>query len=202
MIRDDSRNEANLINALSVQFSEQEAEALAVLLLRSCQSDSITYEEIKIDPELKDDIIMLAFEERVLLPMKSRRGSAWEDRILGFAENERYHIPRIVRFLVKNAQETGRWEIRHALEQSLEEAGETNVNGTISYLQTLIDRSPRFELEVGIMQTIGTELKLEIDMHDTLDRFVRCGIISPRTQRSLHTGFSKYELNPCLYWKM
>lgn len=201
MTQETSKNTVNLIKALSGQFSEQEAKDLAVVLSGSCQSDSIIYEEIEIDPELKDDIIMLAFEERVLLPMKSWRGSAWEDRILSFAENERYHIPRIVRFLVKNAQETGRWEIRHALEQSLEEAGETNVNGTISYLQTLIDRSPRFELEVGIMLTIGTELKLEIDMHDTLDRFVRCGIISPRTQRSLHTGFSKYELNPCLYWK-
>ncbi len=51
------------------------------------------------------------------------------------------------------------------------------------------------------MRAIAAEMGLEMDIHDTLDRFVRCGILSPQTQRSLHTGFSKYEMNPSLYWK-
>ena len=59
----------------------------------------------------------------------------------------------------------------------------------------------KHEIEVGIMQMVSTKLELEMDMHDTLDRFVRCGIMSPRTQRTIHTGISWYELNPCLYWK-
>ena len=61
--------------------------------------------------------------------------------------------------------------------------------------------APRYELEIGVIQAVRAELGIEIDMHDMLDRFVRCGIASPRTGRSLHTGSAKYELNPCLYWE-
>jgi hypothetical protein len=191
----------NLVEALNKQFSAKEAQSLAKLLSCSFRTDSIIYEDIELDDKVKDDIILIACEERILLPMKSMRGSAWEDRILNFTEDERYHMPRIVRFLVVKAEETGQWITAEAIGIALEEAGEPNVKAMVSYLEALKTRAPRYELEVGVMQAVGSELSLEMDMHDTLDRFVRCGIVSPRTQRSLHTGFSKYEINPCLYWK-
>ncbi len=188
-----------LAKALSNQFSPEEAQCLAQILSCSCQTDSISYDDLDLDPDVKDDMILLAYEVRILLPMKSRRGSAWEDRILTFEEAERYQLPRIVRFLIEGAKDTGEWNTESALMKSLKEAGEDQLEEIISYLNKLMERAPKFELEVGVMQAIAAELGLEIDMHDTLDRFVRCGILSPRTQRSLHTGFSKYEMNPSLY---
>ncbi len=192
---------SNLVVSLSNQFSAEEARDLAKLLSCSCQTDSITYEELDLDDEVKDDIILLAYEERVLLPMKSRRGSAWEDRILAFTEGERYHLPRIVRFLIEDTQKSGQWKIEEAVGKALDEAGENDVTVMVDYLNHIKKLAPRYEVEVGVMQAICNELDLNIDMHDTLDRFVRCGIMSPRTQRSLHTGISIYEMNPCLYWK-
>ncbi|MBT4511930.1 MAG: hypothetical protein HOC20_06960 [Chloroflexi bacterium] len=192
---------ANVAEALSKQFSLEEARCLAQILSGSFMADSISYDDLDLDPDMKDDMILLAYEKRILLPMKSRRGSAWEDRILTFEETERYHLPRVVRFLIENAKDTGEWNTEPALIKALEEAGEDQIEAIISYLNKLMKRAPKFELEVGVMQAIAAELGLEIDMHDTLDRFVRCGILSPRTQRSLHTGFSKYEMNPSLYWK-
>ncbi|NQT73692.1 MAG: hypothetical protein HQ553_13130 [Chloroflexi bacterium] len=192
---------SNLVESLSNQFSADEARDLARLFSSSCQADSITYEELDLDAEVKDDIILLAYEERVLLPMKSRRGSAWEDRILAFTEDERYHLPRVVRFLIEDARKSSQWNIDLAIGKALGEAGENNVNNMVDYLNRVKKLSSKYEVEVGVMQVICNELNLNIDMHDTLDRFVRCGIMSPRTQRSLHTGISIYEMNPCLYWK-
>jgi len=42
---------------------------------------------------------------------------------------------------------------------------------------------------------------MDLDMHDMLDRLVRCGVASPATQRSLYTGAAKFEMHPCLYWE-
>ena len=192
---------SNLVAALSNQFRADEARDLATLLSCVCKADSITYEELDLNDDVKDDTILLAYEERALLPMKSRRGSAWEDRILNFTEDERYHLPRVVKFLVKGAHEKGSWNVDESIGKVLEESGENDVARMVGYLNELITMAPKHEIEVGIMQMVSTKLELEMDMHDTLDRFVRCGIMSPRTQRTIHTGISWYELNPCLYWK-
>jgi hypothetical protein len=189
-----------LTNALSGRFGVEEASNLAVLLLRCCCNDSICYDEIDIHPELKDDIILQVYEERLLLPVRSLRGSAWEDRILTFADGERYHMPRVVKLLVERAGETGEWDSAHSLREVLRESGEKDVDGIVGFLAELITIAPRYEVEIDVMQTVRAELGMDIDMHETLDRFVRSGIMSPRTHRSLHTGKAKYEINPCLYW--
>lgn len=189
-----------MTDALRRRFAAEEASNLAVLLSRCCCNDSICYEEVDISPELKDDIILQAYEERLLLPMRSLRGSAWEDRILTFADEERYHVPRVVKLLVERAGETGEWDSVHALRGVLRESGEKDVDGIMGFLAELKSIAPRYELEIHVMQTVRAELGMDIDMHETLDRFVRSGIMSPRTHRSLHTGIAKYEINPCLYW--
>ncbi|MDY6911100.1 MAG: hypothetical protein SVM79_01895 [Chloroflexota bacterium] len=197
----DSEALSLLTDALSNQFSDEEASNLAKLLSCCCQADSISYEEIDIGSEWKDDVILLAYEERVMLPMKSLRGSAWEDRVLTFSERERYHMPRVVRFLVARAQRSGQWFVDDAIEKVLEEAGERQIQAMVGFFTRLKSVAPKYELEAGLMQSVKNELGLGLDMHDSIDRFVRCGIISPCTQRSLHTGFSLYQVNPCLYWK-
>ena len=111
-----------LTDALSGRFAAEEASNLAVLLSRCCCSDSICYEEIDIHPELKDDIILQAYEERLLLPMRSLRGSSWEDRILTFTDDERYHLPRVAKLLVERAWETGEWDSACALREVLRES--------------------------------------------------------------------------------
>ena len=191
---------SNLIHALNKRFVSEEAEKLAQILSCGCDNDSIFYDDIDITPEVKDDLILLAYEERMLLPMKSRLGSAWEDRILSFTEEERYHMPRIVKFLIRKAQSCGEWNCSYAVEEALVEAGENNIKEMKRFLNRLIEMAPKYELDIEIIMAIKNELGFNMDMHDILDRFVRCGIMSPRTGRSLHTGSAKYEINPCLYW--
>jgi len=192
---------SRLSGALSVRFNGEEAGDMAVLLSQCCCGDGICYAEIDIGPGLRDEIVLLACEERLLLPIKSLRGSAWEDRILNLDDNERYRMPRVVKLLVEKADETGEWDLDYALGKALDEAGESDIEGMLRFLHELIAMAPRYEVEVDVMQAVRAELGIEMDMHETLDRFVRSGIMSPRTNRSLQTGSAKYELNPCLYWE-
>lgn len=191
----------NLTHALAARFSSDEARNLAYLLATACRGDSVSYDEIDIPAEIKDDVILLAYEERMLLPMKSIRGSAWEDRILNFADDERYHLPRVVRFLVEAAARAAKWSPDDASTAAMTEAGEPYAREMTQYLNLIKETAPTCQVEIGAMQAISGEMDVAIDMHDTLDRFVRCGIMSPRTQRSLHAGTAKFEVNPCLYWK-
>ncbi|MFO8010078.1 MAG: hypothetical protein R6U89_04600 [Dehalococcoidia bacterium] len=190
----------NLIRALSAYFSQEEAHNIAVILSCCVRDDGIRYNDIGIVPEQKDEIILLAYEERLLLPVKSIRGSAWEDRILNFAENERYHLPRVVKLLALRAEESGLWDCDYAIREALKEAGNQDVEQTVSFLNTVIKMAKNNRMKVSEMQVLQTDLGIDLDMHDTLDHFVRCGIMSPVTQRSLHAGSPMYELNPCMNW--
>ncbi|MFA4836242.1 MAG: hypothetical protein WC749_09265 [Dehalococcoidia bacterium] len=192
---------SNLAHALSNRFSVEESAYLARVLSEACRRESITYEEIDIPPDWKDDIILLAYEERMLLPMKSLRSSAWEDRILSFTEKELYHLPRVMRFLVPRAEETSDWHPEYALAKVLQEAGDNRVQETIDFLSKLKTVAPRCKLEAGRMQSVGADLGLVIDMHDCIDRFVRCGIMSACTQSSLRSGLAEYEINRSIYWE-
>lgn len=196
------RNEEKLrlAKALSNQFPEEEAINLAKVLSQAYRRESISYDEIDVALDLKDDIILLAYEERMLLPMKSLGGSAWEDRILNLSEGERYHLPRVVRFLVAEAEETGQWHPAFAIARVLKEAGEGRVEETADFLNRLREMAPRYRLEAGLMQAVSLELGLDLDMHDSIDRFVRCGIMSACTRRSLRLNIAEYEINRCLYW--
>ncbi|MBM3132758.1 MAG: hypothetical protein FJZ95_06985 [Chloroflexi bacterium] len=191
---------SRLAKVLEKRYSAEEASCLAAMLRFGCRKDSISYSEIEIDPQVKDDMILLAYEERMLLPMKSIRGSAWEDRILDYSDHERYNMPLVVRLLVGNAEETGEWAPESAARKALIEVGESRVPEVLRLLAELQPMASQ-GIEAGVMQAVAQRLGIELDMHDTIDRFVRCGIISPKTQRSLHSGFAKYEMNPCLSWR-
>ncbi len=190
---------ARLNKAMSPQFPQEECQHLAKALSLACETESITYDEIDVPEGWKDDILLVAYEERLLLPMKSRRGSAWEDRVQIFSDGEVYNVPRVVRGIVSRAEATASWDTEYAVAQALQEAGEDRTEEIVHLLNTLMETASDCRIDVERMQTAA--LGLDIDMHDTLDRFVRCGIMSACTQGSLRTGLPEYEINRCLYWK-
>jgi hypothetical protein len=45
-------------------------------------------------------------------------------------------------------------------------------------------------------------LEIALDLHDVIDLFVICGIISSCTRGPMTTGLVWYEINACLYWNL
>jgi hypothetical protein len=190
----------NLFNALLKLFSESDAFLLTELLKDNLYKETIRYEEIDIVESQKKDLILLAFEERILILVKSRSGPAWEDKILGFRKEGRYFIPPVVKAIVDTMCETGVPSCDTAVRKTLTNVTQGNRSGFIKLLQTIIKHAGNYTFEAGLLEIFFREADMDGDLHDIIDIFVIYGIMSPCPQKSLITGLSWFEINSTLYW--
>lgn len=191
---------SNLFNALLNFFSETDAFLLAKLLKDNLYKETIRYQEIDIVESQKKDLILMAFEERVLIPVKSRSGPAWEDKILDFRKDGHYFIPSFVKAMVNTICETGKPSCDTAVRKTLTHVIQEDLSGFIKLLQTIMKHAYNYVFETGLLNIFFKETVVDGDLHDIIDIFVICGMISPCPQKSLMTGLSWYEINPTLYW--
>ncbi len=192
--------ENNLFNALLKLFSESDSFLLTELLKDNLYKETIRYEEIDIVESQKKDLILLAFEERILILVKSRSGPAWEDKILGFRKEGRYFIPPVVKAIVDTMCETGVPSCDTAVRKTLTNVTQGKRSGFIKLLQTIIKHAGNYTFEAGLLEIFFREADMDGDLHDIIDIFVIYGIMSPCPQKSLITGLSWFEINSTLYW--
>lgn len=190
----------NLFNALLNWFPKSDAFFLARLLDNHLHKETICYHEIEAAERQKKDLILMAFEERIMIPVKSRGSSAWEDRILDFANEGRYFIPPVVKAIVNTIYETGKPSCDTAVRTTLTNVNQEDIGGFIQLLQTIMKHAGNYTFETGLLKIFFNEISMDSDLHDVIDIFVFFGIMSPCPQRSLMTGLSWYEINSTLYW--
>ncbi|MFZ5564374.1 MAG: hypothetical protein ACOZBW_09995 [Thermodesulfobacteriota bacterium] len=53
------------------------------------------------------EVVLLAWEWKLLLPRRSRQCAEWDDRVMRFEADEYYEMPNIVGFLLDGAAQTG-----------------------------------------------------------------------------------------------
>ena len=190
----------NLLNALLNFFSKTDAFLLAELLKDNLHKETIRYDEINIKESQKKDLILLAFEERILIPVKSRSGPAWEDKLLDFRNDGHLFIPPVVKAIVNTIYDTGKPCCDAALRKTLENVIQEDVGAFIKLLQAIMKHTDNYIFETGLLDIFFKESVVDSDLHDIIDIFVIYGIMSPCPQRSLMTGLSWYEINSTLYW--
>jgi hypothetical protein len=82
--------------------------SLAQILAYVSKKGRVTFHEVEETVgDNAEEVLLLGNEWRLILPMRTRRTSSWEDRLLLFDPVELYEVPNIVRYLVENASETG-----------------------------------------------------------------------------------------------
>ena len=192
--------EKNLLNALLNFFSKSDAVLLAELLKDILCKEAIRYEEIDIAESQKNDLLLLAFEERILIPFKSRSGPAWEDKILDFRKRGHYFIPPVVKAILDTMCETGEPCCDTAVRKTLTNVIQEDTGGFIKLLQTIMKHAGNYTFETGLLEIFFRKAAMDCDLHDIIDIFVICGIMSPCPRKSLMTGLAWYEINPILYW--
>ena len=142
----------------------------------------------------------MAFEERILIPLKSRSGPAWEDRLLDFRDEERYFIPPVVKAMVNTIYDIGEPSCDTAVRKTLGNVIQKDICGFIELLQTTMKHANNYFFETGLLEIFFKASAVDSDLHDIIDMFVIYGIISPCPRKSLMTGLSWYEINSTLYW--
>ena len=100
---------------------------LASVLDHASKKGSISYGEVeKIVNDNAEDVLLLGNEWRLLLPVRTLKSAAWEDRLLVAKPEELYEVPNVVRYLAEDASRTGHWNPEHAITELFREMGEPN----------------------------------------------------------------------------
>jgi len=191
-----------LKDALTSFMKADDAARMAQLLGAIIRSGKITYEEAKaIVGEDIEDILILGYGWRLLLPVRDAKAGDWEDKILTAQPGEIYQSVNVVKHLVRNASQTGRWDPEVAIAEAFKDIGEPEIDK----VQTLVSR---IGSEAKGRRISGIQIKrlcTELDLGDRVDPLLSelkaCGIISPKLSSltdSSRVGTPIYELNPCL----
>jgi len=177
-------------------------QALAEALAEGAEQGRVSYDQVfqKVGEET-EEVLLSANEWRMLLPVASSRGAAWEDRILRSSSGEWYEFPGVIVSLVNEAQETGEWKPKEAVSSIFKEMGCGSWETMPGLVKRLFEVS-RYGLvsaaQIGVVcRTCGMEGKVDL----LIAGLKGAGVMSPKLSsfaQVAQSGSPLYELNPSL----
>ena len=195
-----------LEKALSGLLSHGElTNRLAQVLARASKRGRISYQEVdKIANDNAEDVLLLGNEWRLLLPVRTLKSAAWEDRLLIAKPKELYEVPNIVRYLAEDASKTGRWEAGHALAELFRDMGEPNWEQIPELVERLEKQAKDYRITASQIKTACNELGLGDRVDALIAGLKGSGVMSPKLSslaEVARAGPPLYELNPSLFVK-
>ena len=182
------------------QFPEYDARLLDYFFDRHAADTSLSYEQIDLARSEKNDLILLGYQQRLLIPSKTSAGPAWEERNIDFAAYSTYVIPPVIRQIPVVFSKKGFICLETLLNLIVADGAAEEVKKLSHLLDTIMTHSTGFKFETGLLKLFYDQLTLKFDLHHTIDLFVINGIMSPCPRKSLMTGLSWYEISPALFW--
>lgn len=192
-----------LKNALTSFMKADDATQIAQILDMVVTNGRASYEEIKaIIGDNVEDILMLGYGWRLLLPARASKAGDWEDRIILAQPGEIYQTTNVVKHLVRNASQTGRWDPETAIVEAFKDIGEPEID-KIQVLVARIGFEAKGHRVSGLqIKSLCTELDLGDRVDPLLSELKACGIISPKLSSlgdPSRVGTPIYEINPSLF---
>jgi hypothetical protein len=199
----------NLENALRWLLKSSElASCLALVLGRASKMGRISYQEVdKVVNDKAEDVLLLGSEWRLLLPVRTVKSAAWEDRLLLCKPEESYEVPNIIRYIVEGAGKTGYWNTADAIIRLFKEMGEP----AWERMPKLIERFGEKAIDHRISAAKIRKTCIELGMENRVDMLIAelkgSGVMSPKLGSFAEVnreGSPLYELNPSLYinWRL
>jgi hypothetical protein len=177
--------------------------SLARVLAYLSEKGRVSYHEVlKMVGDNAEDVLLLGNEWRLVLPVRTRKTAAWEDRLLLSAPVELYEVPNIVRYLVANARETGQWDPDHALTELFREMGDPGWSIIPRLVEGLRKQSEDNRITAIQIKEVCRELGLEDRVGALIAELKGSGVTSPKlgSPAEVHRARSViFELNPSLF---
>jgi hypothetical protein len=155
-------------------------------------------EIIKDDPE---DVLLLADKWRLLLPVRTTKSAGWEDRMLVLRDGEIYEIPNLIRYLVKNALDTGKWDPEKSIIELFKKFGEPDWEKITGLVRSIVEKAIDYKITGNQIK----EICLQFGLNDRADGLIAelkaAGIISPKLGSIPDVVGAQspiYELNPSI----
>lgn len=189
--------------ALGSFLGPDEVTAETVLSInKTSEKGRISFSEVQeICGDNAEDVLLLCWEWRLLVPVRSSKCGEWDDRLLMLDSGEIYELPNVVKHLVRSACRTGQWDPDLAL---------TEIFPDID--KTLRHRMPDLLKQMGGLAHFNVINAFQIrracaraNVKQSVDAVIALlkagGVISPKL-RALSdvakAGSPVYEINPCV----
>ena len=175
---------------------------LAQVLARASERGRGSYREVeKMVNGDAEDVLLLGDEWRLLLPVRTLKSAAWEDRLLLCEPGELYEVPNIIGCLVEEASKTGSWDTEHAITRLFKGMGEPAWERIPKLVEELGKQSKDYRVTASQIKTACNELDLG-DKVDALIAELKTGGVMSLELGSItevsRAGIPIYELNPSL----
>lgn len=190
-----------LERALSAIFgagktTRQLSQVLDYCLLKGTISYQQIREIIKDNPE---NILLLAEEWRLLLPVRTAKSSSWEDRLLLLKDGEVYEIPNIIRCLVREALQAATWNPENAIIELFKEFGDQDWEQIPGLVRSIAEKATDHKITGNQIKKICLQFGLKNRVDGLIAELKAAGIISPKLGLLVEVfsvGSPIYELNP------
>ena len=197
--------EEELIRKALSTFMENPTPSIARVLAAALRTGRVSYEDVSNLVETGDDteeVLFSAYSWRLLLPTRTSKSMAWEDRILAPGPGEAYEMPEVIQHLVKQALETGKWDPGKAVAEVFKDMEE----GNWDRVPKLVEMLGRGAMGGRISALKIKEVCRELGMLEAVDRLIAelkaGGVISPSLGSFPEATQQRgpiYELNPSLF---
>jgi len=196
----------NLENALRWLLKSSElASCLALVLGRASKMGRISYQEVdKVVNDKAEDVLLLGSEWRLLLPVRTVKSAAWEDRLLLCKPEESYEVPNIIRYIVEGSGKTGYWNTSDAIIRLFKEMGEPAWERMPKLIERLGEKAIDHRISAAKIRKTCIELGMENRVDMLIAGLKGSGVMSPKLGSFAEVnreGSPLYELNPSLYIK-
>ncbi|MDY6903295.1 MAG: hypothetical protein SWH61_01295 [Thermodesulfobacteriota bacterium] len=109
--------EDNIQKALMTLLGDEPFVGSLAALLEQCRrQNGVTFRDVFcIAGNDAPEILLLAWDWKLLVPRQSLQCAEWDDRIMRFNPGEKYDMPNIVSFLIESAVADGIWDVETAV---------------------------------------------------------------------------------------
>ncbi|MBA7708758.1 hypothetical protein ES703_117662 [subsurface metagenome] len=192
--------------ALSRLLNNSELTSCLVRVLGyASKKGRVSYREVeKMVIDGAEDVLLLGNEWRLLLPVRTLKSAAWEDRLLVTKPEELYEMPNIVRYLAEEASRTGHWNPEHAITELFREMGESDWEQMPKLVEWLGEQTKDYRITAAQIKMVCSELGLGNRVDALIAELKGSGIMSPKLgalAEVTRAGVPIYELNPSLFIK-
>lgn len=192
-----------LQKALSSFLESDDANKLSKVLKVVIKNGNISYEEAEeILHEDTEDILILGYGWRLLLPVRAAKAGDWEDRMLIPQPGEMYQVPNVIKHLVENANETGYWDPEKAIIDVFGNIGEPELEKMLLLIEGIASKIKGHRINGVQIKRICSELGLVERVDPLVSELKACGILSHKLgalTEATRQGSPIYELNPSLF---
>jgi hypothetical protein len=176
--------------------------SLASVLAHASKRGSISYREVsELANDNAEDVLLLGSEWRLLLPVRTVKSAAWEDRLLLCKPGESYEVPNIARYLVEEAANTGCWNPERAIAMIFKEMGEPAWEKMPGLVERLEEQAVDHKVTASQIKKMCRDLDLGGRVDALIAGLKASGVMSPKLSSIAEVsreGTPIYELNPSL----